>query len=149
MAVIPALMAVGAAAQAYGQYRAGQANEDAARRNAVLANQAADIALQKGEQAATLRRMAGEKRVAQQVEGYATSGVDVQSGSPVKVISATAMTAELDAQIQKNNAYRTAWGYRTQAANFSQQAEDYGDMKYLNAIGSILGGAGGVIGAMK
>jgi hypothetical protein len=132
--------------QAYSQYEAGQENAAAARRNAQLAENAAADALQRGEQKVWMRRMVGQRRIAAQTVAYAHAGVDVQSGTPAKAISDTAMVSELDAQTERNNAYRTAWGYRMHAAALRSAASASERAGNLAAIGALIGGAGKIAG---
>lgn len=145
-AAVPLAIA-GFGLQAYSQYQAGEANAAASRRNAVLAEAAADDALQRGTQRAWFRRMAGVRRTAAQTVQFAHSGVDVSSGTPATVISQTAMISELDAKVQENNAYREALGYRRQAAAFRSQASEQERAARFNAIGALVGGAGKIAGS--
>jgi len=114
---------------AYGQIQAGQqaqaaANYNAAvaRNNEIIAGRQAEDALKRGqvaedEQRRRTRAMAGTQRAA-----LAASGVQLDQGSPVDILSDTAQFGELDALTIRNNAEREAYGYRVQGMNFGAEA---------------------------
>jgi hypothetical protein len=70
----------------------------------------------------------------------------VATGTPAQALTQMAGQVELDAQIAKNNAYRRAWGYRKQGAQFSAAGNAEAQTYYLNAIGNVLSGAGRYVG---
>lgn len=117
------LSAFGSGAGAAAQYQSGQYTSQVARNNQVVANQAADLATFKGDQAIGISRERTAQTIGAQIAGAGASGVDVNSGTPVRVQSDTARIGEMDVQTIRANAARTAWGYRTQAQNFGNEAE--------------------------
>jgi hypothetical protein len=117
-----------------GQRQEADAQAAQLRRNADLADRAAADALQRGEQKAWRVRMTGERRMSLQKVAYAHAGVDVSSGTPLRAMSETAMVTALDAQVERNNAFREAWGYRKQAANMRAGAEDLGNRTDLLSL---------------
>lgn len=144
-AAIPVL-AVGIGLQAYSSYQAGQARADQARRNAALLEAAAGDALQRGEYQAWRIALAYGRRESEQVVGFAHGGVDVTSGSAAATIAKTAMMGEMERSIVRNNAFREAWGYRTQAGYQRQAAQDAESASYWDAAGVLIGGAGKIAG---
>ena len=90
--------------------------------NATLAEQRAQIAQEQGRakvfqiqrQAAGLK---GEQRAA-----MAARGLDLTTGTPADIISSTDFMSQLDQTQAEVNAAREAWGYRTQATNFKNEA---------------------------
>lgn len=89
--------------------------------NAVLAEMQAQDAIRRGDKDAAQviskgKRMAGEQRAA-----LAASGVDVNYGSAAELQDETLSLSERDATTARINAWREAWGYKTQANNYAGQ----------------------------
>lgn len=137
----------GLAIHGIASFASGQANASRARANASLAEQAAADTLQLGEQKAGKLQLRGEEVMGRQVAAYGHAGVDVSSGTPARVVSQTAMLTALDAEIERNNAARRAWGYREQASAFRRQARESQIASYLGIVGSGLSAAGAIAGA--
>ncbi len=136
------LMAVGIGLNAYANYKAGQAQAAQARENARRAKMMADDALQRGEQKAGMVELAGSMRQGAQFAGYGHAGVDPTSGSAARTISTTALVAALDAEIQRHNAFREAFGYQLQQRGFDQAAQATEEATTFNLFAAIFGGAG-------
>lgn len=92
------------------------------------------------------RQLIGTQRV-----GFAGQGVDVNSGTALRVQDDSFTMGETDALTVKNNAWREAWGYKTQAkntraqgrlANLTARSQARGTMLTggLSAFGSIAQG---------
>jgi len=131
------IAAAGVGLQAYGQYKSGHAQQDAADASArasesqaelqdfnahVAELQAAD-SLDRGNLEADqfrgqVRGTIGTQRVAQ-----AASNVDVGYGSAVDVQADAAYLGKLDEMTIRTNAAREAWGYQVTALNYRQQAK--------------------------
>lgn len=75
----------------------------------------AQDAERRGNIAANRTRAAGRRIIGSQRAALAAQGVDVSTGSAVDVQEDTAYQAELDAQQITANAWREAWGLRTQS----------------------------------
>lgn len=104
-------------AQAESQARIADINAGIAETNAKVAESAAQAAMDRGaaEERATLRKygnLKGSQRAA-----MAANGVDLSSDTPVDVLTGTDIVAAEDVQTIRENAIRTAWGYRMEAAN--------------------------------
>jgi hypothetical protein len=108
------------AASTYSQYQGQRAQADLEGRmfdiNRTNAEVMASEAIKRGGREATAlktrtRRLIGSQRAAQ-----AASGVDIGSGSAVDVQEDTRVQGERDALTIKNNAWREAFGIRSEAA---------------------------------
>ena len=68
-----------------------------------------------------VRMRTGQLKSTQRVR-MAANGIDLASDTPAAILTATEFMGEIDAQTVASNALRSAWGYRTQGANYSAQA---------------------------
>lgn len=114
---------VGGGISAYGQNQAGKYNAAVAAQNAanseVLAGQTEKIGLEDELRARmNIRQIIGKQRAA-----AAANGVDPNTGSALDIMAETAGIGEIDATMVRANAYRDAWGYRTQGANYRAQGQ--------------------------
>lgn len=119
-------------------------------------------ALARGNQQAGVIQTKGSQLAGAQQVGFAASGVDTQSGSPLSAMADTRMMSAMDQATVKNNAAREAWGIQVAGLNKYQQDQmkAYGsstaaDQASLRAKGelvnsvfslgtsSFLGGGGG------
>lgn len=153
-----AMTAVSAGVSAYGAYRQGQAQSAAdayqaqvARNNQIVAGQYAQQATQDGENKVAAKQEQTAQMIGAQRAAMAANGVDLDSGSPLRVQQDTAKLGEVDAMTIRNNAAREAYGYQLQGLSYGQQAqldesasENAETAGSLNAFSSILGGASSV-----
>jgi hypothetical protein len=142
------LMGISSVAGAYNESEAQKAQGDYQRSmyriNARLAEFQAEAAISRGDREAarlirqgykdsSTVRKAGKRTAGAQRVALAAQGIDIGSGSALDVVQETeAMseidqfevqrTAELDALTTKNNAWREAWGLKTQASNYESEA---------------------------
>lgn len=65
----------------------------------------------------------GRQQVAKQRVAAAATGADVNSGSALSLQADTNWQAKQNQITIKNNAWRTAWGYNTQAIDYGTQAQ--------------------------
>lgn len=129
----------GAAQSAVGGYYAAQSQKSTLNMQANLADinartaettaQAALAAGQRQEQQVRLNT-AGLK--AAQTTSMAANGIALGEGSAQRILTSTDVMGEIDANTAAANAVRAAWGYRTQATNFQNQA-----MSARSAAGAI------------
>jgi hypothetical protein len=117
-----AVTAATAIAKGVGDYQAGQDNAAASRRNAVLADNAASDALQRGEATVARQQMQVEQVEGQQATGYAGQGVELDNGSAARTATDTAAISAIDNDTARNNARREAYGLKTQGVNFRAEA---------------------------
>lgn len=122
--------------------------------NARIAETGAQTALMRGQQqvaASTLRAgmLKGRQRAA-----LAANGVDLGEGSAAELQASTDIMSRLDAQTIELNAIFDAWGYRTSAASYmndalSQRALANTTSPFGAAMTSLLGSASGVAPAWQ
>ena len=142
IATIAAVAAtVGAGVSAYSQYEAGQTQKKAGEYNAEIGRQKAQDTLQRGAIDAANKRTQARKVAAAQAEGAAMSGVALDSGTPLALLTETAGLGELDAMRIRNNAFREAYGYKAQSELDIYQGKAAGRAGTLNAGGTFLSGA--------
>lgn len=134
MLAASAVSAVGAIASGNAQAAALEGEANQARMNARIASQQAGARedMQRRENALRL----GEQRAA-----MAQSGFDPSSGSALTLQGQSAANAELDALTTRYEGQLQALSFNTQAANLKRSASSARTTGYLNAAGSLLGGA--------
>lgn len=135
-------MLAGTAMSAFGEWQSGEKEAREAERNARLAEQTAKDSELRGELDAQQVRQEGRQVMGAQRVAYATSGVDVQSGSAQEARYDTAVLTELDAQTVRVNAARDAWGYRTQGLQYKAKGELDRQRGQSRAAGTVLTGVG-------
>lgn len=141
--------AIGAYASAQGQKSLLNTQADMDEINARLAEASARSALMAGQrQEQTIQlntaQIGGAQRAA-----MAANGVDLGTGSAAEVQASTKIMGEIDADTAHANAVRAAFGYRTQATNYQNDAlmrrASAGSISPLvSATTSLLGSAGTV-----
>lgn len=95
---------------------------DVAQNNSVIQEKLAKDAIERGKTDEQMHRIKIGQLKSQQINAFAKNGVEVDSGSPLDVLSDTAMIGELEALTIRNNAERDAYGYRVQGMNYSASA---------------------------
>lgn len=113
-----ALQVAGQVLQGRAEASAAKANAQIAANNAELARRERAAAIEAGKEEESsfrqkLRKIQGEQRV-----GFAASGVSLASGSPADVLTDTAVLGELDALTIRDNAARRAFGFEVEEANY-------------------------------
>lgn len=113
-----------AASGAQAQATRSRAGTEAAtlKANARLADLQAEDARMRGDLAAADTLRQGRAFEGAQRAALASQGVDVNSGTPLEIQEDTAYLARLDAEQQRNNAWREAFGYRADADMMRMQA---------------------------
>jgi hypothetical protein len=114
--------AVGAYSQAQSQQAALQAQAQVAENNATLSGWQADDAVQRGQMAASQVQLKGAQVKGAQRAAMAANGVDLSVGSPQAVLNDTDYYTAVDTNTVVDNAAREAWGYQSQARNYTDQA---------------------------
>jgi hypothetical protein len=117
------VMAAGGAIR-QGQAQKAQAKYQAAveRNNAMISGWQAQDAIGRGRIEEQRQRLQTARIRGAQRAGMASSGVEIDSGSPLDVLQDTAMLGELDALTIRSNAEREAYGYRAQQGNLMAQS---------------------------
>jgi hypothetical protein len=107
--------------------------------NARVSESTAQTALLAGQREVQKSRLSTANLKSTQRVGLAASGVALDEGSAVNVLTTTDYFGEVDANTIEANAVREAWGYRTQAANFKAQAiSARGAAKAINPGAAVL-----------
>lgn len=114
---------IGAQQTAAAQSESAQYNAEVAKNNQVLADQAAQTALQQGAVAQQQKAYQEDVLVGQEKAGLAANGVDVGSGTAVDILSDTKAAGELDQLTIANNAARESVGFQNQGINYGAQAQ--------------------------
>ena len=150
------MQAAGAAMGTVGSYYSArntksnlQLQANLADTNAQIAELGAQSALAQGakeEQRSRLQTTALKKS---QRVALAANGVDLGQGSAAELLTSTDLMGDIDANTIRANAVRSAWGYRTQATNYQNQAlMDRASAGAISpgagAVASLLGSAGSV-----
>ncbi len=154
MAVSQATSAVSTAAGAYNSSEAalaeGQYQKQMSDINSKLANMQADAAEKRGEKEARMKEQQTKQAVARQRAMAAGQGVAVDVGSVADLQADTQTIGAADAMTIKNNAYREAFGYKSEAVNYEAQG-DFAELSARNRSRNSLvtGGLGVVSGTMQ
>lgn len=114
--------AQGALVQGQAQADASRYQAQVARNNAQTAENNAQYVLRSGETDTLNQNLKGRSRLGNVKAEQAASGVDINTGSAVKVRSGEAMAARQDVLTTKSNAEQKAYGYRTTATSEEAQA---------------------------
>jgi hypothetical protein len=116
-----------------------------------LAEQYAQAETEKGQRLEEQKRLQTASQQGAIRAAAGASGLDVNDGSPVRLAGDTAALGELDALTIRNNAARSAFGYRVKGMDYAAQAEldnmsseDAARSGELGMWGSIIGGASSV-----
>lgn len=133
------LGAAGAGLQGAASLEAGGYRAQVARNNQVIADDNAQLATFRGQQAAEQSQLRTGQIEGAQRAGFGASGVDVNSGSAVRTQADTARIGSMDATTIMNNAKRSAWG-------FTQQGRDFGADAQLDTMTGVAGGVKSLVG---
>jgi len=140
-----------ASASADAQEKASAYQAQVAKNNQQQANQAAVYAQQQGQVMEDAKREQTAQTLGGERAAMAANGVDLDSGSALRLQGDTAKVGELDALTIKNNAARASYGYQVQGLGYADQANM--DMSAasnaetagtLNEFSSLVGGASSV-----
>ncbi|RUX02451.1 MAG: hypothetical protein E5V51_00155 [Mesorhizobium sp.] len=150
------LGAAGSMQQAQATASANNYNAKVQDMNARLADRRAKDAIERGALDEQKKRQQVAGIQGQQKAAMAANGVDVAFGSPLDTLVDTAVMGELDALTIRTNANREAYDYKVDAVNkrsgatMSRMAASSAKTGgYLDALGTVLGGAGKAYGQYK
>lgn len=150
------MQGVGAASSAVGAYYGAQSQKQSlelqgnlADINARMSESTAQQTLLTGQREEQKSRIATANLKSTQRASLAANGVDLGEGSAAQILTSTDVLGEIDANTVQANAVRSAWGYRTQAVNQSNQtllsrASADAINPGQSAVTSLLGSAGSV-----
>jgi len=117
-----AMQTIGARSSAIGQKNALNSNADLADINARLAELGAQSTMLAGNRQAGAILLKGGQMKSSQRANMAANGIDLGSDTAVNILTTTDVMKEIDADTAMANAVRQAWGYRTQATNYTNDA---------------------------
>lgn len=133
---------IGTGVSAYGQVQQGKAAAAAAeyeqKQNTILA----EDALKRGAQEKDAVRRRTAALEGRQRAVLAASNLDLGSGSPLAILSDTAMLGELDAEIVQGNAERERAGLMAGADLAGMRAKSAKQAGTIGAFSTVLSGAG-------
>lgn len=117
--------------------------------NARVAESQARVELMSGQRREQASRLSTAALKGSQRAAMAANGVDLGVGSAAEVQTSTDLVGEVDAETIQANAVRSAWGYRTQATNSTNDAimrrgAADGISPGMAGMSSLLGSAGTV-----
>lgn len=128
--LLAASAAVGGGSSLLSAYQQSQAlkaqaqyQKDQADTNARLDDMAADEATRRGATESNKAIRQGDQMVSEQRAASAAQGIDINTGSSGDIQSETDALSHQDAEIIKNNAWREAWGFNTQAIDYRNQGK--------------------------
>lgn len=131
------------ASQQRGQYTY---QREIAKRNAAVAEKAANDAIERGKVSERRSRLKTADLIGLQRATLAGNGVKVDSGSALDITADTAATGEWDALTVRDNARREAENIRNTAANYTAQGNLYdaaaANQSGWNGLGDALTGVG-------
>lgn len=137
---LPALQVIGTVVSAIGALQSASSQRDAANYNARVAADNAVVARQQGEADAARLRRQSVKTLGDMRAAFAANGISLE-GSPLDVLGDSASQFELDIQNATYNAELRALGYQNESTLSRSRADSAMTAGYLNATGTILGGA--------
>ncbi len=142
-----AALVLGAAAwQGYAAHEAGQAQQSIAKSNAKLLDRSAADALRRGDEEAIASRRRTKLLVGEQRAAAAAQGLDVNTGVVADLQEQARAFGEEDEATIRRNAWREAWGIRTQARNMRTEGRYAARAGTNQAIGTGLSGLGSAYG---
>lgn len=119
--------------------------------NARIAELGAEQELIKGQQEVGQVTMRAGQLKSSQRAAMAANGIDLGEGNAAEIQASTDIMKEIDKNTVEANAVRSAWGYRTNALNYQNDAmvkrgSAGGISPGMSAFGSLIGSAGQVAG---
>ncbi len=147
--VAVAMMAVGTAVSAYGQYQAGKAQKRAYEYNAAIQEQNARIAREQAEYEARRQESRTRKMLARQRVAYAGSGFVSSAGTALDTLRQTMTEGEMDKMAILYGGDVESVNQRSQAALSRMQGKAAYKAGMFNAAGTLLSGGGQTYTTMK
>lgn len=132
--------AAGTVVSMVGQRRAAEAEAAASKYQADQSRLLAEDALKRGAAEEQAKRRETAALEGRQRAVMAASNLDLTSGSPLTVLTDTALLGELDAQTVKNNAQREATQHRAQAGLYDMQSKAQSSAGKTLVFGTALSG---------
>lgn len=140
MCVMTALVVASTAVSAIGAISAGNAQADAYRYQAQVADQNATAARQQAQTAALIQQEQAKRTMGATIAAYGASGIAME-GTPLDVLANSASQAERDRQQIIYKGEMQAAGYNNQAEMDRSSASNAQSQGYMKATGLLIGGA--------
>jgi hypothetical protein len=142
-------MAISAMVSAYGAYKSGQAQKEAAEFNSKVQEQNASAAKEKAAYDEQQQRYKARLLMSTQIARYAASGGDISEGTPLDVVAEQAFQSEKDSIAIKYGGDVSSSRYLSAAEGERFQGQNSAAAGNISAVGSILKGASSVAGAYQ
>ena len=133
--------------------QAGKANAAIAENNARLAADDATAAQAMGDRESQQQTWRTRALIGSQRAAVAAAGIDSQIGTPAEIFGETALFGEVDQQAIRLNTARSAWGFNAQRTNIMNQStvdryqtRQRGRATILSGLSSMASSAGGMYG---
>lgn len=139
--------AAGSLIGGFGQYEAQKYNAQVAANNAQIYAEKANYAIQAGQQAAAVQSMKNAEQYAKIKTGLAAGGIDVNSGSAVKVGASQRELGSLETATTFQNAKLEQYADLVQATGAQAQSQVLNYEAPFSLAGGALGAAGQAFGA--
>jgi hypothetical protein len=139
----------GAGVGAYSAYQSGQSAKGTAEYNEEMAKRSADDALQRGASEAAEKRDRARRIISAQNAAGAANGIELNSGTQLKLNEEAAGFGELDALRTINNAQRQASGFSAESELEKYRGTTGARAGYMNAGSSLLTGAASTYSTYK
>jgi len=127
--VAAVMQGAGATSSVVSSYYGAKANQsslnlqaDLSAINARISESTAQVTLLAGQRDEQRSRLSTAQLKSTQRASMAANGLDLGVGSAAQILATTDLMGEVDAATVHANAVRSAWGYRTQSVNQSNQA---------------------------
>lgn len=140
------IMAAGTAYSVDANNKANEAAQEQADQNIKVANAQATNVEQAGYVQEDAIRQRTRAMLASQRATFAANNIDMAVGTPLELLGDTAVAGEQDALTVRANAANQAWGLRTQAVNYKNQASMYAAETKNKNTSSILTTASSIVG---
>lgn len=139
MPVPLAIVGIGVGASIIGSLMRNAAQRRALGRQARFEEAQAAVALQEGEVLAWSRKEQAEKSAGAAVTAFATSGVDISSGSPADALNEMSRLSEYESATIRVRAGRIAWAHRERAKLLRAGQSDLSAAGPIEALASGIG----------
>ncbi len=136
---------VGAAGQVYtasANANAAEYSAEVNQQNAILADRRATDAIERGQMEEERKKREATLLRKGQEASFAASNIDTGYGTPLDIITSSAMAADLDAAIIRSNAEREAEDYEIQSVNYRNQSSQDKTTAKGARVGGLIGAAG-------
>lgn len=137
-----AVSTVGAVGSAISQGQQAAFQSQVAKNNQIIDQQNAAYASEAGNAQVTASQMKQRQITSQVGADLAANGLDINTGSPSDVRTATAESGQLNTETTAQNAALQVYGYKAGASNFAGQSNLYSSQASQAPFSAAIGGGG-------